>query len=194
MTSTRKPSRGFLLNLRRRGLLLALFFILTPMLAAAASPQEIDLSVKIALERFHQQVEGSQTFAANAKGLLVMPNVKKAALIVGGEYGEGALLVDGKTVAYYNLAAASYGLQVGAQAKDIIIAFMTEESLQRFRSSEGWEGGVDGNIALVDTGGGKRIDTTTVQSPIVAFVFDVKGLIADVSFKGSKFTRIHQDR
>lgn len=194
MTSTIKVNRRLFATTRRLGLLLALLLMITPALALAASPLEIDLSVKLTLERFHQQVEGSQTFAANAKGLLVMPNVKKAALIIGGEYGEGALLVDGQTVAYYNLAAASYGLQVGAQAKDIIIAFMTEESLQRFRSSEGWEGGVDGNIALVDSGGGKRIDTTTVQSPIVAFVFDVKGLIADVSFKGAKFTRIHQNR
>lgn len=194
MTAYWKSCPKFHLKTRRIGLLLSLLWLMAPALALAASPQEIDLSVKLALERFHQQVEGSQTFAANAKGLLVMPNVKKAALIIGGEYGEGALLIDGRTVAYYNLAAASYGLQVGAQAKDIIIAFMTEESLQRFHSSEGWEGGVDGNIALVDSGGGKRIDTTTVQSPIVAFVFDVKGLIADVSFKGAKFTRIHHDR
>ena len=194
MTAFWKACHKFNVKARRLGLLSSLLWMIAPALALAASPQEIDLSVKLALERFHQQVEGSQTFAANAKGLLVMPNVKKAALIIGGEYGEGALLVDGRTVAYYNLAAASYGLQVGAQAKDIIIAFMTEESLQRFRSSEGWEGGVDGNIALVDSGGGKRIDTTTVQSPIVAFVFDVKGLIADVSFKGAKFTRIHHDR
>lgn len=175
-------------------LLLLLGLLLAPLPARAASPQEIDLSVKLTLDRFYQQVEGAKTFADNAKGLLVLPNVKKAALIIGGEYGEGALLVDGRTVAYYNLASASYGLQVGAQAKDILIAFMTEEALQRFRNSEGWEAGVDGNIALIDTGGGKRIDTTTVRSPIVAFVFDVKGLIADLSFKGSKFTRIHHNR
>jgi len=186
--------RSFATTPRCLALLLALCWLTPPVLASAASPQEIDLSVKLTLERFYQQVEGSKTFAAGAKGMLVLPNVKKAAFIIGGEYGEGALLVDGQTVAYYNLAAASYGLQIGAQAKDIIIAFMTEESLQRFRSSEGWEGGVDGNIALIDSGGGKRIDTTTVQSPIVAFVFDVKGLIADISFKGSKFTRIHQNR
>lgn len=186
--------QSFAAAARGLALLLALCWVTAPGPAAAASPQEIDLSVKLTLERFYQQVEGSNTFAANAKGMLVLPNVKKAALIVGGEFGEGALLVDGQTVAYYNMAAASYGLQVGAQAKDIIIAFMTEESLQRFRSSEGWEAGVDGNIALIDSGGGKRIDTTTVQSPIVAFVFDVKGLMADLSFKGSKFTRIHQNR
>lgn len=173
---------------------LLLCLLWAPALAGAASPQEINLSVKLALERFHRQVEGSESFASSAKGLLVMPNVKKAALIVGGEYGEGALLIDGKTEAYYNLLSASYGLQIGAQAKDIIIAFMTEEALQRFRASEGWEAGVDGNIALVDVGGGERVDTTTVRDPIVAFVFDVKGLIADLSLKGSKFTRIHQDR
>ena len=45
--------------------------------------------------------------------MLVFPNVLKAGVGVGGEYGEGALLVGGKTGAYYNIAAASIGFQLG---------------------------------------------------------------------------------
>jgi lipid-binding SYLF domain-containing protein len=158
--------------------------------AMGASAAEIDVSVNVAMKRFYNQVEGAKEFARGAKGLLVMPNVKKAAFIVGGEYGEGALRIGGKTAAYYNIVSGSFGLQIGAQAKDIIIAFMTQEALNGFRASDGWEAGVDGNIALITIGAGERVDTRTIKDPIVGFVFDVKGLIADLSLKGAKFTKL----
>jgi len=122
--------------------------------------------------------------------MLISPNVVKAAFISGGEYGEGALRVGGKTIDYYNVAAASFSLQIGARAKDIILAFMTDEALKQFRAGTGWEAGIDGNIALMNAGEGARIDTTTVKHPIVGFVIGVKGLMADVSLKGSKFTKL----
>ena len=156
----------------------------------AASAREIDVSVEIALEKFYKDVKGAKEFVKISKGMLVMPNVVKAGFIVGGEYGEGVLRIRGKTVDYYNIAAASFGFQIGAQKKDIIIVFMTDRALKGFREGSGWEAGVDGNIALIDVGGGKRIDTTTIKDPIVAFVFDVKGLMADISLKGSKFTKL----
>ena len=122
--------------------------------------------------------------------MLVMPNVKKGAFIVGGEYGEGALRVGGKSVDYYNTISGSIGLQIGGETKDIIIFFMTDEALKQFRASSGWEAGVDGNVALITIGAGERADTTTSKDPIVGFVFDAKGLIADLSLKGAKFTRL----
>jgi lipid-binding SYLF domain-containing protein len=177
----------------RYGLLL-FFTLLTPGLLLGATGREIDTSVDVALERFYKDVGGARDFAGTAKAMLIMPGVKKAAFVFGGEYGEGALRADGKTEAYYNLVSASFGLQIGAQAKDVIIAFMTDEALQKFKGVEGWEAGVDGNIALISVGAGQRIDTTTVRDPIVAFVFDVKGLMADISFKGAKFTRLDKTK
>jgi lipid-binding SYLF domain-containing protein len=160
----------------------------------AATAKEIDVSVDVALERFHKNVKGATEFSKVAKGLLILPNVVKAGFFVGGEYGEGALRVGGNTVDYYNIAAGSFGLQIGAQKKDIIIAFMTDEALKQFRKGSGWEAGIDGNIAFIDVGAGKRIDTNTIKDPIVAFVFDVKGLIADISLKGTKFTRMNKSK
>ncbi len=186
----RKMSGRFLPSVALLACLILLAGALFPAGSRAATAREIDVSVQVSLERFHTQVKGSREFAKTAKAFLVLPNVKKAAFIIGGEYGEGALVVDGRTEAYYNIVSASFGLQIGAQAKDMIIAFMTDRALDQFRDSQGWEAGVDGNIALIDIGGGQRIDTTTIKDPIVAFVFDVKGLMADVSFKGAKFTRL----
>jgi lipid-binding SYLF domain-containing protein len=172
----------------------AVFFAGLGVTAWAATAKEIDASVSVALDRFYSQVQGGQEFAKTAKGLLVMPNVTKAAFVVGGEYGEGALRVGGKNVDYYNMAAGSAGFQIGAQAKDMIIAFMTDEALKKFRSSAGWEAGVDGNIAVLNLGAGGKLDTTTIKDPIVAFVFDVKGLMADLSLKGAKFTKLNMSK
>lgn len=160
----------------------------------AGTAREIDVSVDVSIERFYKQIEGAKEFAGTAKGMLVLPNVTKGAFILGAEYGEGALRVGGVTVDYYSIAAGSIGLQIGGQKKDIILLFMTEPSLNQFRASKGWEVGVDGNVALVDVGAGGRLDTTTTKDAIIGFVLDVKGLMADVSLKGSKLTRLQKTK
>jgi lipid-binding SYLF domain-containing protein len=157
--------------------------------ASAKTAKEINASVNACLDRFYKQVNGGKELAGKAKGVLVLPGVVKAGLIVGGEYGEGALRVGGKTVSYYNLAAGSVGLQIGGEAKDVIMMFMTDAALKQFRASKGWEVGVDANVALVNIGGGERVDLTKMNDPILAFVFDVKGLMADISLKGAKLTK-----
>ena len=156
----------------------------------AKTAREIDVSVEVAIERFYKQVKGAKEFVKASKGMLVMPNVIKGAFIIGGEYGEGALRVGGKSEDYYNTIAGSIGFQIGGQAKDIFLLFMTDEALKNFRASSGWEAGVDGNVALITIGAGERADTTTSKDPIVGFVIDAKGLIADLSIKGAKFSKL----
>ena len=119
-----------------------------------------------------------------------MPNIKKAGLIIGGEYGKGALTIDGKTVGYYRVVSDSAGFQIGVEAKDMILSFMTDEVLNKFRSSKGCETGIDGNVAIIAVGGGGSATTRNVNEPNVGYVFDVKGLMGDISFKGSKFPKI----
>lgn len=170
-------------------LLLAVAPLLTPG-PQARSAREIDVSVDVALDRFKSEVQGAKEFLQNAKGVLVIPNVIRVGLILGGEYGEGALRVDGKTVDYYSLAAGSFGLQVGAQSKNVVIVFMDEEALTHFRDSLGWRAGVDGSVAFIDAGSGASVDTANVQHPIVGFIFGVKGLMANLSLEGSKLTKL----
>ena len=182
--------RSFLRKSALLAVCLVLVMTLSPAVSSyAATAREIDVSVDVALERFNKEVKGAHEFTKSAKALLILPKVIKGGFFVGGEYGEGALRIGGKTVAYYNIASASFGLTFGGEQKDIIIAFMTDEALSKFRKSENWEAGVDGNIALVE-GVGATLSTETIKDPIVGFVFGVKGLIADASFKGSKLTRL----
>jgi lipid-binding SYLF domain-containing protein len=152
--------------------------------------KEIDASADAALDRFYKNVKDAKEVARRAKGLLIMPNVKKGAFIVGGEYGQGAMRIGGKTAEYYSMTSGSIGLQIGGQAKDVIFAFMSSEALKKFRQSKGWEAGVDGNVALIKLGAGESAISAMGKQPIVAFVFDVKGLMADMSLRGAKFSKL----
>ncbi|NIR58430.1 MAG: hypothetical protein GWO02_02365 [Gammaproteobacteria bacterium] len=158
--------------------------------AAPASAKELDIKVDAALEQFYEQVGGGRRFVQEAEGVLVFPRVVKAGLGIGGEYGEGALRINGRTVDYYNVAGASIGFQLGAQVKTIAIVFLDAGALREFRESQGWKVGVDGSVALIELGAGGSIDTTNIQEPIVGFVFGNKGLMYNLTLEGSKFTKI----
>ena len=158
--------------------------------AFAKSAKEIDVGVDVTLEKFKKDVRGGEDFVRSSKGVLVFPSVIKAGFGIGGEYGEGALRIGGKTVDYYSTAAASIGFQIGAQSKRVLLVFMQEDALKKFRESSGWEAGVDGSVALVELGTGGSIDTTNIKDPIVGFVFGNKGLMYNLTLEGSKFTKI----
>jgi len=150
----------------------------------------IDRSSDESLQEFRGQVNGAQVFLDQAAGYLVFPRVYKAGLGVGGETGEGVLRVGGSTVDYYRVAAGSIGFQIGAQAKSMVIVFMTREALGRFRGSEGWRVGVDGSVALIDVGVGKTIDTDNVRDPVVGFIYGSTGLMYNLTLEGTKFTKV----
>ena len=169
---------------------LSLLLIFGSSMALAKSAKEIDIGVDVALEQFEQDVKGGKEFLKSAKGVLVFPSVIKAGLGIGGEFGEGALRIGGKTVEYYNTAAASIGFQIGAQSKRVILVFMQNNALKNFRASSGWEAGVDGSVALIELGTGGSIDTTNIKDPIVGFVFGNKGLMYNLTLEGSKYTKI----
>jgi len=156
----------------------------------AKTAKEIDAEVNTALELFPQYVKGGKEFLDAAKGVLIIPNIVKAGLGVGGEYGEGAMRIGGKTVEYYSLAAGSVGFQIGAQKTNLILVFMQDEALRNFRKSSGWKAGVDGSVAFIDVGAGKSLDTVNVKDPIVAFMFGQKGLMANATVEGAKFTKL----
>ena len=168
-------------------------FSLVATVSYAKTKGEINASVKAALSRFNKQVKGSTAYLKGAKGVLVMPNITKAGFVVGGKYGQGALQVDGKAVGYYSLTEGSVGWQIGAEKYDMVILFMTDEVLKKFRSSKGWEAGVDAEITLIEVGAEVSVETLRSQHPIAGFIFDQKGLMGGVSVKGAKFTKINPD-
>ncbi len=161
--------------------------------AHAASKEKIEQRTNEALAQFRADIGGADAVLAKAKGVLVFPLIRKAGFGIGAERGEGALRIGGKTAAYYSTTAGSLGLQIGVQSRRQIIVFLDEGALNKFRSSDGWEIGVDASVAVISVGAGGAIDTTQLNQPVVAFVFDNKGLMYNLSLEGSKISRIHRD-
>jgi lipid-binding SYLF domain-containing protein len=175
----------------RTGMLACLLLLTAAPLqiASAATPAEVDARVNAALERLHKEVKGSDAITKKAAGVLVFPGVIKAGFVIGGEGGQGALRIGGKTRGYYNIVSASVGFQAGAQKRDIIMAFMDAGSLKKFENSDGWKVGADGSVVLINIGAGDTLDISKIKEPVVGFVVGQSGLMAGVSLDGSKITR-----
>jgi lipid-binding SYLF domain-containing protein len=155
------------------------------------SRKELDVEVEHTVDRFYGSAEGTKALAKKAAGVLVFPSVVKAGLVgIGGQYGEGALLVNGETDSYYNLVSASVGFQLGVQSYSTIIMFLTPEALSGFQESDGWKVGVDASVAVITLGMGAKLDTDNIRGSVVAFVFDNTGLMYSLSLEGTKISRI----
>ncbi|HEY1611203.1 MAG TPA: YSC84-related protein [Paraburkholderia sp.] len=155
-----------------------------------AKRNEIDAGVDSTLARLFNTVDGSRDLIGKARGVLVFPSVIEAGFWIGGQYGNGALRIDGHTTGYYSTAGGSFGLQIGAQSKAIIFAFMNQEALDKFLGSQGWSAGADATVALATVGANGKLDTSTAMSPVEAFVLTNAGLMAGVSLEGTKVSRL----
>lgn len=190
MSPTAVPTQP--LQLRRTLLLAAaaaLALAAVPCWAATAA--DLSRDAKAALGKLTKRVPAAKTLASDAQAVLVFPKVTKAGLVVGGQYGEGALIQHGKVVAYYSTAGASYGLQAGAQTFGYAMFFMNEDALAQLGRNEGFEVGVGPSVVVLDEGKAKSVTTTTARDDIYAFIFGQKGLMAGVGVQGNKITRIH---
>jgi len=155
----------------------------------AVSSESIDIGVQKSLAML-MDIPGGKEVLKNSVGALVFPAVFKAGIGIGGEYGEGALVVNGETTGYYSTATVSLGFQLGGQKKTIIMLFMDKSALNNFENSDGWKVGADASVTLVAVGADGSIDTSKTNQPIVAFVFDQKGLMYNLTLEGAKVTKI----
>ena len=160
---------------------------------SAKSIIEIDAAIESSLNRFTEEIQGAESYLEGARGILVIPRMWKAGVLLGFEFGEGALIVDGIKIQYYKALTTSVGLQIGVGSKDLIVLFFDDTAMDNFLYSSGWEVGVDGAVALFSRGAAGAVDSITFKDPIVGFVFGQKGLIAGVSMEGTKFTKIWPD-
>jgi lipid-binding SYLF domain-containing protein len=171
----------------------AAFLMLAAVPAVAASREELDAQVREAIAELYKHSSAAKELAGRSAGMLVFPKVVKGGIGIGGEYGEGALIIGGSTVGYYALAAGSIGFQLGVQQKSQVILFMTQHELDKFRKSDGWKAGVDGSVALATLGAGGQLDTETSKKPIIGFIYSNKGLMYNLTFEGAKLSKIDKD-
>ncbi len=154
------------------------------------SAAEIEQRAKAALETLYRSSPKAEELAQKAKAILVFPEVLKAGAGIGGSYGEGVLFKHGVPAGFYSIAAASYGMQLGAQSYGYAMFFMDEKSLEYLDRNQGWEIGTGPSVVLVDKGMATTTTNTTMNSSVYLFTFSQKGLMAGTGVRGSKISRI----
>jgi lipid-binding SYLF domain-containing protein len=183
-------------TLRLTTLLLVLAFAASTLIGAnparAASAAEINRDAKKVLEKLYKKSSAAKALGEKAKAILVFPSITKGGFLVGGQYGEGALMKEGKTIAYYNTVSVSYGLQAGVQTYGYALFFMTDSAREYLDRSDGWELGTGPSIVIVDEGAAGGLSTTTARADVYAFIFSQKGLMAGLGLQGTKVTKIEK--
>lgn len=173
---------------------LTLLFMGAAAQAATPSAGAINAGVASALSEFHKEVPGADEYLREAKGVLVIPDVKKVGFVVAAQWGTGALQVQGKSVSYYKMEAGSAGFQAGYQKTNLVFIFFTDDALSKFRSSNGWTVGAEAGLTFVEVGAGVKADTLRNQNAVGAFAFGTEGLMAGWSARGSKFSLVQPDQ
>lgn len=158
--------------------------------AQAATAKTIDKEVDAALKRLTAGGKKTRDLMQKAVAILVFPKILKGGLIIGGEYGDGALRIGRKTAGYYNIAAASLGLQAGGQSFSYALLFMNQGALDYLQKSDGWAIGSGPSVVVMDKGTAASATSTTITQDVVAIPYGQHGLMAGVSLEGSKITRI----
>ena len=188
------------MNMRKLSVLLVLFVMAACVCACSgkkrptlSEPSQVKLEEKArkSLDALYDISPRARDLRSHAAGILVFPDVLKAGLVVGGSGGNGVLFSpDGRVLGYYNLAALSYGLQVGAESFSETMFLTTSEALKYLDSSNGWSVGTGPNVVVVDAGMGKDLSSTTLRSDVFAFIYGQKGLMATLGVNGQKITKL----
>jgi lipid-binding SYLF domain-containing protein len=165
--------------------------LLRPSPAAADSANQISRDSWNALSRLYSQEPRARNLGEKAKAILVFPKITKAGLLIGGQFGEGALIENKHTTAYYSIAAASFGLQLGAQTFSYALFFMNQGALDYLRKSDGWSIGSGPSVVVLDQGKAASMTSTTLSQDVYAIPFGQSGLMAGLGIEGSKISRIH---
>lgn len=155
-----------------------------------AKRASIDANVSGAMTKLYAQEPSARELVRKARGVLVFPSVVSAGFVVGGSYGQGALLVNDRATGYYSTSAASVGLLAGADSKAIYLLFMTQESLDKFRNSNGWTAGADASVSVLKAGADAGVSTQTATQPVIGYVLTNAGLMANISIDGTKVNRL----
>ncbi|HUN41631.1 MAG TPA: lipid-binding SYLF domain-containing protein [Acetobacteraceae bacterium] len=156
----------------------------------AASAREIDRDAGAKLHALYSVSPDARELGQRARGILVFPRIVKAGFMLGGQSGNGVLLLRGRKAAYYNISAASFGLQAGVQSFSYVLFFMNNRALDYLRRSNGWAIGSGPSVVVADKGIARSLTSTTLTQDVYAFPFGQKGLMAGLGLEGSKITPI----
>lgn len=175
--------------------LMASVFVLvgvTPTLADdSTDARQLVEKAKMSFDNFQsgKEMDGFRDLLKKAKGVFIAPQVLKGAFIVGASGGSGVLLArDAKTrkwygPAFYTIGEASFGLQAGGTASEVVLLAMTDRGVTAFLSNS-LKLGADAGIAVGPVGAGAAAATANLSADILSFSRS-KGLYGGVSLDGA---------
>src|SRR3546814_9085 len=129
-------------------------------------------------------------FIKAAKGIFIVPQLVKGGFIRGAEGGTGVFLARGtdgtwSPPAFYTLGAASIGLQIGGEVKEVVFVLMSDKAVDAMLSSE-FKLGADASVTVGPIGRGVEASRSTdFTSDIYAFSKSV-GLFGGGALEGAK--------
>ena len=177
-----------------KALFVRLFFVLLGAIAVAAAhaapAKDLDAASAAALSKLYAEAPAAKALGEKAKAIIVFPEIYKAALIVGGQGGKGAMFQNGRIVGHYSIGGIAAGLEGGAQTYSYALFLMTDEAVQRLKNARGFELGVEPNVVVLNAGAGVNVSTTTADRDVYAYVYGTQGLMAGISLQGLKITQL----
>lgn len=152
---------------------------------------ELYSEAKATMQKFRAETKGTDQIFANAKGVLVCPEIRKIGIGIGVEGGK-CVLTDGNTEPlYYTNRSLKAGAILGAAKHSMILVLNTDKVMAHFTSGEReWEFGVDASVAVAKVGAGGDIDTSNLKRDIISFIFGEKGLMGDLSWEGTSLKKL----
>lgn len=139
------------------------------------------------LEKFRDEIR-------NARAVAVFPQVLKAGFVFAGEGGNGVLIAKGSDgrwgqPAFYTMAAASFGAQIGAQDTEVVLVIRNDAALRSIIKDQA-KLGADTGVTVGIYGVGLEASTTTAVGPdVVAFANSKLGGYLGASLEGAALLR-----
>jgi len=174
------------------GAIVALSLLAAPMAARADSDaRNLVDKARIVLDDVKRDKEfgNTQQLLHRAKAVLIVPSLFKGGFFVGGEGGTGVLLSrepDGawSYPAFYTMASASFGLQIGAQESELVLIALSEKAKQAFMRDE-FKIGAEAGLAVVTLGASAEADTTANLNADIVVWASSSGAYGGLTLNGS---------
>jgi lipid-binding SYLF domain-containing protein len=136
-----------------------------------------------------QEFGNAKELMRHAKAVMIVPSLIKGGFFVGGEGGEGVLLTKApgdnwSYPAFYTLASASFGLQIGLQQSELVLFVMSNKALNAFMEDE-FKVGAEAGLAIVTLGSSAEVAATSAGKADIIVWASSSGAYAGITLNGS---------
>ena len=167
------------------------FLISTTVVGAAVSTREIARirDAATVLKEIHAVPDKDipKELWDNASCVIVVPSLKKAAFVIGGEYGKGLMSCrragDWSAPVFMEVGKGSWGLQIGAQSIDLVLLVMNSGGMDKLLRNK-VSLGVEASVAAGPIGRDARAATDAQLKAEILAYSRTQGLFAGVNLSG----------